>query len=228
MAVPTKDPQLVDYSTNFNTRVSAGYASYGYTEDQATQYTTLHTAFITANNAVAAARASGTRSSALVETKNLAKANLLRYARDLSSLGQASLTLANAKKIELGITVKKTEPSPRPVPDKAPAVDLVSTVGNTVTLRLHDADDAARRGKPPLVDGAAVFSFVGAAPPTTEDGWKFEGITARTTVEVTFPASVEPGSKVWFTAYWFNERKERGPSSPAIGCNLPGGASMAA
>jgi hypothetical protein len=46
-------------------------------------------------------------------------------------------------------------------------------------------------------------------------------------VDVVFP-SADPGAKVWFTAYWFNERKQRGPAATPAGINIPGGGAMAA
>ena len=78
------------------------------------------------------------------------------------------------------------------------------------------------------VDGASVFSFVGAAAPTDESAWKFEGNTTRTVVNVLFPNTVAAGAKVWFTAFWFNPRAQRGPASAPVGTNIPGGGAMAA
>ena len=73
-----------------------------------------------------------------------------------------------------------------------------------------------------------MFSFVGEEAPTTGAGWNFEGNTTRTMVNVAFPATITPGSKVWFTAFWFNPRALSGPAATPVGTNLPGGAAMAA
>jgi hypothetical protein len=97
-----------------------------------------------------------------------------------------------------------------------------------VRIRLHDSTSSTRRGKPPGVSGASVFSFVGAVAPTDETGWTFEGNTSKTVVDVAFPSATAPGAKVWFTAYWFNARKQSGPPATAVGTNIPGGAAMAA
>ena len=227
MAVPIKTSALVNWSTNFEQRVSASPVTYGYTAAQATQYTTLHDALIAANSAVVAAEESGTRSSPLIATRNAAKAALLPFARELYAQCQASLTVPDAAKIEIGITVRQ-QPSTQPVPADEPAIDVLSGVQNTVKLRLHDSTDPARRGKPALVDGAAIFSFVGEEPPTPEQGWRFENNTTRTRVDIQFPATVAPGSKVWFTAFWFNEKKQAGPAAAAVSTRLQGGSAMAA
>jgi hypothetical protein len=107
-------------------------------------------------------------------------------------------------------------------------IDIVSVRGNTVNLRLHEAGDSSRRGKPAGVNGAAIYSFVGAVPPTDEREWTFEGLTSKVKIDITFPGSVTPGSKVWFTAFWFNQRKQNGPAADCVTTNLQGGGAMAA
>ena len=118
--------------------------------------------------------------------------------------------------------------TPIPVPSSAPDIDIVSVSGRSVKIRLHDAASPTRRGKPPLVSGAAVFSFVGATAPTDPAQWKFEGNMTRTVVNVVFPGTVAAGAQVWITAFWYNPRAQQGPGTPAVGTNLAGGAAMAA
>ena len=228
MAIPTKDVLLVDWSSNTNSRLTSAPATYGTTAAIATQYDTLHDAFILAYNNMVAARASGTRSQSLTNLKNEAKRDLLNFARPLYKTIQANTAVAASAKIELGIVVPDVEPTPLPPPADAPGIDIVSAIGNTVRLRLHDAANPTRKGKPLGVDGASVFSFVGAAAPSDPAAWKFEGNTTLTKFTVTFPGSVPPGSKVWFTAFWFNPRAQSGPAATPVGTNIPGGGAMAA
>ena len=117
---------------------------------------------------------------------------------------------------------------PVPAPGSAPTIDVESVRNSTVSLRLHGAGDPTRRGKPAGVSGAAVYSFVGAAALTDERDWTFEGLTSKTKMNVTFPNTVTPGSKVWFTAFWFNERKQNGPAADPVTTYLQGGGAMAA
>jgi hypothetical protein len=109
-----------------------------------------------------------------------------------------------------------------------PSVDIKSVTGNTVRLRIHDPSNPTRRGKPDGVDGISVFSFVGAEPPTGVAGWHFEGNTTRTVIDVAFDGSVAPGSKVWFTSFYFNARAQSGPACAPVSTNLQGGGAMAA
>ena len=134
-----------------------------------------------------------------VSEKNDARTALKNSARLLATIIQGQATVTDAQKIELGLTVRSA-PSRIPRPADAPALDIVSVERRTVHLRLHDATDASRRGKPAGVAGATLFSFIGPTPPSNPNDWKFEGNTTRTTFDVTFPDSVAPGTQVWVCA----------------------------
>lgn len=115
MAVPTKDSDLVSFSTNFSTRITATPTVFGLTAGDATAYAALHTAFLAAYNAVTTARDAGDRSKSLATAKDVAKDNLLVLARDLYGTVQADSTVSNANKNLLGVTVR-SGPTPQPAP----------------------------------------------------------------------------------------------------------------
>jgi len=69
-----------------------------------TAYTALHDPFIAAMNAMGVI---GARSKSLVSAKNAAKDALLPYARELYSFVQASMTVSDANKDLLGVTVRR-------------------------------------------------------------------------------------------------------------------------
>lgn len=228
MAIPTKDSLLVAWGSNFGTKVTASPLTYNLTAAQATAFNGAYTPFVTAYDELAAAREAGTRSMVLTATKDAAKTELLRIGRELYALVQDSLSVSAADKQDVGVVVRDLNPTPTPPPAQAPGIEIRATVGNTVKIRLFDVADSARRGKPLGVIGASVFSFVGASAPTEESAWTFEGNTGLTRLDITFPPETAPGARVWFTAYWFNQRKQRGPAANPAGTNIPGGAAMAA
>ena len=226
MAIPRKDAELVAWSTNFDTRITATPTAFGLTAPLATAYATLHDAYVAAYTA---ASNDGTRSKSLVATKDAAKLALLANARDLYQIVQGTPSVTDAQRQDLGVTVRKTEPTPVPAPALAPGLLVKSVSGWTARIRLVDAGDTASRGKPAGVNGASVFSHVGATPPADISNWKFEGNTGRTTLDVLFPSATAPGAAVWLTAFWFNSRKQSGPACAPVSTNLPGGSvSMAA
>jgi hypothetical protein len=227
MAFPTKDSELVNYSTNWNTRISSSATDYGLTNTQATQYGTLHTAWISAYDALAAAREAGTRSEALTSSKTSAKRNLLAFGRTLYKVVQSAPSVSNEKKIELGVHVRDTIPTPAPPPGTAPVLSVVSVTGRRARVKLKSAI-GDRKGRPLGTIGAQIYSCVSDDVPTAGTQWHFEGATGKNLVDVVFPDSVANGATVWFTAVWFNGSKQTGPNAAPVSTNLQGGAAVAA
>ncbi len=221
---PTSDTGLLAWSLNFSTLITATPTAYGLTAAQATAYATVHSTFATA----LAACDPNSRNKSAVATKNTARTNLKTQARALASIINGTLTVTLAQKIALGIPPRAT-PSPVPAPSSSPALEVGTVTGWTVKLKLHDSASGSKRGKPAGVSGASVFSFVGATPPNDMGSWTFQGNTGKTVVDVVFDNSTAPGTKVWFTAFWFNGRKQSGPACAPVSTNLQGGSvSMAA
>lgn len=227
MAIPTnKDVDLVNWSTNANTRLNASPTTYGTTALVAAAYTAVHDLFIAAFDNLMAARAAGNRSQSLTSIKNDTKRNLLDFARPLYKTIQANTAVTDAAKIELGVHVPDVEPSPQPIPSTAPLTRVVSVNGRVVRVALRDEADPDRARIPAGIDGAIVMTYVGETAPTDPSLFTMQGPTSRTTVDIVFPESATPGTKVWITAVWFNERKQMGPASDPISTNINYGGSM--
>jgi hypothetical protein len=222
--LPSRDAELLTWSVNFNTKITATPTAYGLTAPQATTYDGLHDAYAAAYQI---ANNPDTRSPSNIVAKDTAREALIQNARLLARIVQAAPAVTPEQKSELGLTVRDVEPTPIPPPATAPTIEVVSVVGRTVRIKLKDITSEGR-GKPAGVHGAALFSYVGTTAPTTADGWKFEGNTNRVTNDIEFPDTVPSGATVWFTAFWFNPRSESGPGAAAVSTNLQGGAAMAA
>jgi hypothetical protein len=219
-----KHADIVAGSANFSTLITGSPTSYGLTAGQATTFGTLNTAL---QSAYTAAVNPSTRTPVTVEALTLAIKNMRANAILLGKIVYATSTVNDAQLVGLGLLPRPSR-TPIPAPSDAPVIDVRSVSGNTVKLRLHAAGDSTRRGKPAGVSGASIFSFVGATPPTEETDWKFEGNASRTNIEVSFPGTTPSGARVWFTAFWYNQRSQRGPAATPVGTNIPGGSAMAA
>ncbi len=219
--LPSRDADLLAWSNNFSTKLSAAPESYGVSIEQAADYATLHSAF---QAAYAAAVDPDTNSYANVLAKNQAKEALTDSARALARQIQGDADVTDVQKAGLGLTVRDEEPTPVPVPRYAPGLQFASTFDRTVTLRLNDVENPDGRGKPDGADGATIFTYIGQAPPSPQDTelWTFQGNTSRTIVDVTFPSSIPSGSTAWFTAFWFNPRKQSGPAALPISIQVAG------
>jgi hypothetical protein len=221
--LPTKDADLLSWSSNFSAKITATPTAFGLVATQATAFSSLQSAFSTA---LATATDPVTRTRATIAAKDAAKTPLKNMARDLARVINAYPAITNTQRIALGLNPRSGQISPINPPEECPVMEVISALGRTLKVKLH-AQDSNRRGKPDGVDGATVFSFVGEAPPADIAAWKFEGSITKTVFDIEFPATVAAGSQVWLTAFWFNPRSQSGPACQPISAYIAGGVSPA-
>ena len=228
---PPREADLVTWTQNFDLKINAMLMTVGISGAQATNYHLLSAAFIAAYNVSSAPL---THSPANVSLKDASKHVLILNLRQLAGIVQTFPGMTNAVRIQLGLP-QRYMPAPVPAPSTAPMIEVKKVSGRTASLRLIDVANPTKRGRPANASGASVFSYIappgtpGAVPPAELTAWTFEGNTGRTVVDIVFPPTLAAGATVWFTAYWFNPRKQAGPNTTPICANLPGGSvSMAA
>lgn len=209
--LPSTDTGLLDWAANFGLKITATPAVFGLTPAQATAFEAFRLSYA---NLLAKVLDPAQRTQVIVSQKDEAKRALRNNASELSKIIQGQATVTDAMKIDLRLNVRKS-PTPIPVPDEMPEMDILSVTGRTVKARLHSATIEHRR-KPNGVSGANLWTFVGETPPEELSGWLFQGTTTRTLFEIEFPVTVEQGSKVWLAAAWFNPRGQTGPVSDPV------------
>lgn len=222
--LPRADLALRQWSQNVVSLITPDPAAWGLVEADVTSYTAVHAAFSTG----LAACDPAVRNKAAVVAKNTARASLENGASLLANKIYSAQTVTDAQKTQIGMPPRAAR-TVIPPPASCPVIEVLSTSGWTLRVRLRDSS-GARRGKPPGTHGALIFSYVGEHPPTGIAGWTFEGSTGRVEkIDLTFPSTLAPGTKVWVCAFWFNGRKQSGAPCPGVSANLPGGSvSMAA
>lgn len=222
---PQTEAELVTFSTTFAGVISADPAACGLTLAQATDYTAAQEAF---GAAYQASKNPSTRSPATIEQKRTLKAALVALTRSYVKICQAYPGMTNDLRVQLGITVPDVTPTPSPIPEEPPVLDVVSVSGHTIKLRLHNGDPS-RRARPAGVTGATLFSYVGEQPPVDLGAWKFEGNTTKLRETLVLPGTVAAGSVVWLTAFWFNARAQSGPACTPVSTHVGfGGVSQVA
>ncbi|HEX3357333.1 MAG TPA: hypothetical protein VHS31_10220 [Tepidisphaeraceae bacterium] len=219
-----KDADIVTGSANFASLIATGFASYGLSSAQSTAFGLLNTAL---QSAYTASVNPSTRTPVTVEASRTAIKNMRANATLLAKIVYSTATVTDSQLVALGLLPRSSR-APVPPPAIAPVIDVVSVNGNSVRIRLHAPDDSKRRGKPAGCDGLVVFSYVGAAAPNVESEWTNEGVTSKTVVDIAFPPATPGGSKVWFTGFYFNARKQNGPAAAPVSTNIAGGGAMAA
>lgn len=211
MAVPTGDNPLLSWSQTFGAWISTGFASVGLSNAQATTFDGLTDSYATA---LAAWASDPARSKNLTAQKHVAKAALLANARELYDIVKHHPGVTTSQLTALGVHIDKTEDTPAPVLPDAPVLTVTKVYGRQFTLSIKGVGGAARASFG--ASGAIVYSFVGATPPEGFEGWTSEGTLTKNKVVVSLPDDVAPGSKVYFTANWYNARHVSPGCTPVL------------
>jgi hypothetical protein len=209
---PSREAELVPFSVNFKTKITATPLVFSLTPAQATAYGAVHDDFVAKWNIC---QDPATKTKEAVEIKDTAKDALVANLRMLVKIIQNAPTTTNAMRIDLAIPERESEPTPVPPPAQAPLLEVASVYGRNIRIKLNDAS-GEKRGRPEGCKGAQVYSFVGPTAPAGTDGWKMEGLVTRPTALVEMGESVAPGSKVWLTACWYTERGLTGPACTPV------------
>jgi len=158
-----------------------------------------------------------TRGKRTVFLKNEAKKQLVKLTRELARQINNTLSVTDQQRQELGLTIRKVEPTPVPVPSGKPKIEVIKIDGHRVTLRLSDVEKPKSLAKPAGTAGASVFSFVGVSPPGDFQNWTFESnVTRPSETTLSFDQSLALGTQVWFTAFWYNPRGQSGPATNPV------------
>lgn len=224
--LPLTDAGLLSWSLNFQEQLAAlaDPTTVGLTTENVTEYTAAQADYATKLNI---ANAPATRGGATIHAKNQSKKALVALSRSFAMTITKFQGVTDQQRYEFGLTVDG-EPTPVPPPPYSPEMDMLPVVGRTVKIRLHNEKTLGHRGKPHGVTSAAVYSYIGEAPSDNLHDWKQEALSSRAAIDVEFPPSLAPGTKVWLTAYWLNAKMESGPACQPQGVNLAGGVSKAA
>ena len=217
--LPETDSGLLSFSYNFATILVANPVSLGLTAAAASAYQAKQVAY---DDALQTATDPNTRGGATIFAKNTAKDALIADTRAVARIIQNNPAVTDQQRYDLGLTIRKTTPTPKPAPTTSPKVEVLSTMGHVVTVRLSDAASTTKRGRPANVDGATVMAFVGDAPSANVNDWTFMGNFAKTVCDLTFDASVPNGATIWVSAFWIGSKMNSGPASTPVPCNLPG------
>jgi hypothetical protein len=212
--IPLKDSLLVGWSANADEKLTAAPTDYNCTAAQALQFHNLNVLWTDAYNAVIAAKASGSQTKPLTEAKATAKANFLKFAREIYAFVQNSLTVSDENKAELGVVVKKTTASPKPVLLDSPTMEVMGVFGRQFRLRITDGADT-RRQRPFNANGVSLYWVAGDTAPAGTDGWVPAGVVTKSQVILEVPETIAPSTKIWLTCAYFNARGS-GPACTPI------------
>jgi hypothetical protein len=216
------DAGLVAWGRVFSAYVSDNAASIGVDVAIATS---LAGAFSSFDAAWQVATDPATRTAGKIADKSAKRAVFTAAARQVAALVHAHPGITAEELLDMGLSPRDTEPTPKPIPAFVPGMLLERVDGHTIYFRLQDTQEPGSRAKPVNVAGAAIYYHVGEDAPTVEQ-WKQAANVTRTICMLTIPQEYPAGSKVWLTAAWFNPRMQTGPACVPQYVTLGGGTSL--
>lgn len=217
--LPSREASLLAWSNNLATRLVGAPTDYGVTLPQAEAYAATQSAFAVAYGLL---QDPATRNKPNVADKNTKKQALIEASREMVRIIQAWPEMTDKKREELQVTVPDVDPTPVPVPATMPRITFISALGRVVEFKVNDVDET-RRGRPPQVAAALIYTYVGETPPLDIKQWNFQGPSTKVVNDVTFPVDTPAGATAWFTAVWVNRRMQPGPATNPVSINIAGG-----
>ena len=226
--IPQSDADFDIFQDNFIAGVQPNLGDWDIPNAEFSALQDLQTAW---NDAWAKAKNKDTRSRADVQAKNDARdtyeSGLRKFVKEWLAYNSK---VSDAERESLGLTVRDTQPTPSPVPDRAPDITLDEIRHLSHTLRLTDPANPHTQAKPKGVREIEVFRYIvpqktepkppepqpknepSSSPPTDIDQYRFVGNATRFlyTVEYTLE---DVGKTVWYIARYVNTRGESGPWS---------------
>jgi hypothetical protein len=209
---PRKDLLALAWSRNFRDRLVSDPEKYHFTAQQAADYAQLHDDFA---EKLRIRLEPGSATRPATAAKNAARKALEKALRPMVRQIHGRPELSPADKLVVGVRERKTTQTRWPSPAIAPGIHILRVVANRVTIQLTD-QPTGRFGKPPTVLGATIMYHVGEDQPLARVKWSVATQSSRARLTVTLPTSIPGGTKVWFTATWWNRRRDSSPFATPV------------
>lgn len=160
--IPHRDADLNDWSRNFAKTLSANYAGYGESPQQAAAYAALDAVWRAAyTRSINAA----TRGPSATAAKKTARAAVQALARLITRRVQGTPAVTDEMKINLGVRVSKRHATPTVAPATPPMMKIVETRSRTVKVKFVSDTVDTRCGRERGTAGVSVFIHRGPITP---------------------------------------------------------------
>jgi hypothetical protein len=207
--IPRPDADFNAWQVNFVTYANANLANLGLGLSDLTPiiaaqppWTTSFTAHIAAQANAQAARA----------TKDGNRTALETLIRALVRRLQASLSVSDAERAALGITVPDAGATAAATPTTRPLCEVDTSQRLRHTIDFTDESTPTRKAKPAGVLGAEIWVKIGPTPPVDPGELTFLAVDTRSPYTRDYPGS-EGGKQAHYMLRWVNTRGETGPWS---------------
>ncbi len=210
--VPHKDAELLGWSQNLSSLISAQPTDYGLVAADATNLASLFAAF---DSALTTATTPSTRTSVTVASKDTSKAALTAECRSLAKRIQATPTVTAAQKLELGLPLHDPVPTPVSPPNTKPSIALRGIDRQSHLLLISDETTPSKRARPVGAIGCEIYATTEATPPADLRHWEYMGLASKSDFTVNYEAT-DANKQATIVGRWINRKGEAGPVSNPI------------
>ena len=196
--LPASDSAFDAWLTNFSTLLTAAPTTYGLTAPDAVLVAAERTAY---RAAYVAATDPGTKTSVTVAAKDSARASAEAVVRPYAVNISLNAGVLDADKTDIGVTVRKTVPTPVPPPATSPALVLVAAAPLQHQLRFYDTSTPTSKKKPPGATSLQVNRVVGTLPAVDPGQTGFYDMWTKSPNVSTF-APADVGKVCTYFARW--------------------------
>jgi hypothetical protein len=214
--LPSKEADLVDWADNFVTVLTAHATAWQVPADEVTALTAALNAFKPLHE-----QAAGPDSTAvIVEQKNEAKAALVTLIRNMVNYRLANPAVVNnAARVELGLHVKDTNPTPVGPPTTAPEIELTFPGIRRIDVHFKD-ESSSSKARPAGTNGAVVFWEFSETPITDLNALSHSALATKTPYRFEF-GEADRGKRIYVALRWQSSRGDRGPASSIESAAVP-------
>jgi len=161
--IPAPDAAFAAWLSNFASLIQADPTDYGLVAGDATIITAQDTAF---QAAYTLATDPSTRTSPTVAAKDAARATAEATVRPYAVQISLNSGVSDMLKVGVGVTVKKTVPTPVPPPTTVPALSLLAATPGAHQLAYRDTSTPTSKAKPPGAIGIELWRNIGTVAAT--------------------------------------------------------------
>jgi hypothetical protein len=217
--LPKTDGGLRDWTRNFSNLITANPSTYGLMASDAAAIAGVVDAYA---EALTRATDPTTKTQGAVAAKDSAKAAMVAVVRRYAQVIKMNDGVTNEEKIDLGLNIDDTQPSPVPAPTTQPICSIVGATPLQHTLRFADSATPTKRAKPEGVVGLELYYFIGENPPVSPDAptpagtsTKFYGLATREPFAVKLNAA-DVGQMITYYCRWVTRTGRTGPWSTPV------------
>lgn len=210
--IPAADASFNSWLINFDALVTADGLSWDLTAPQIAALAAATTAY---SAALTLATDPGTRTPATIAAKNTAKATALATARPIAQFLNASTLVTDEDRAALGLTIRKTTPTPITAPTTFPLLDILLGTPGQHKIQWRDSETPLSKAKPFGALQMELWTSVGTITAPDPSDANFHSLQTKSPFFVDLDVA-DTGKVITYFARWVTRTGIVGPWSSGV------------